>query len=96
MFEEMIQQMRDSVRGTVLDSMHDLISKDSKFSLALTQKEVMELIGCGDESTFAISFKEHLKFAEIKYGKSGTKWSRDLVIEWFKEPRNLQLQRRGK
>jgi hypothetical protein len=56
----------------------------------------MELIGCKDESTFSISFKEHLKFAEMNYGKSGTKWSRDLVIEWFKEPRNLQLQRRGK
>ena len=43
-----------------------------------------------------LKFKEHLKFAEMSYGKSGTKWSRDLVIDWFKEPRNLQLQRRGK
>ncbi|MFR0821681.1 MAG: hypothetical protein ACLSID_12075, partial [Lactococcus lactis] len=76
MFEEMIQQMRDSVRGNVLDSMHDFISDDGKYPLALTQKQVMELIGCGDESTFAISFKEHLKFAEMSYGKSGTKWSR--------------------
>ncbi|WP_270245738.1 hypothetical protein [Lactococcus lactis] len=96
MFEEMIQKLRDSVRGIVLDSMHDYISNDGKYPLALTQKQVMELIGCKDESTFAISFKEHLKFAEMSYGKSGTKWSRDLVIEWFKEPRNLQLQRRGK
>lgn len=94
MFEEMIQQLRDSIRGIVLDSIHDYISKDSKFSLILTQKEVMELIGCKDESTFAISFKVHLKFAEVKYGKSSTKWSRDLVIEWFKDPRNLQLQRK--
>lgn len=96
MFEEMIQKLRDSVRGIVLDSMQDYISNDGKYPLALTQKQVMELIGCKDESTFSISFKEHLKFAEMNYGKSGTKWSRDLVIEWFKEPRNLQLQRRGK
>ncbi len=96
MFEEMIQKLRDSVRGIVLDSMHDYISNHGKYPLALTQKQVMELIGCKDESTFSISFKEHLKFAEMSYGKSGTKWSRDLVIEWFKEPRNLQLQRRGK
>ena len=75
---------------------YDFISKDSNFSLALSKKEVMELIGCKDDSTFELSFKPYLKSAEISYGKSSVKWSRDLVIEWFSNPRNLQVQRRGK
>lgn len=96
MFEEMIQKIKDSVRATILDCLHDFISKDSNFSLALSKKEVMELIGCKDDSTFELSFKPYLKSAEISYGKSSVKWSRDLVIEWFSNPRNLQVQRRGK
>lgn len=94
MFEEMIQKIRDSVQSIILESMHDYISKDSQYSLTLTKKEVMELIGCKDDSTFEMSFKPHIKFAEVRYGKSSVRWSRDLVIEWFKDPRNLQKQRR--
>ena len=38
MFEEMIQKIRDSVRATILDCLHDFISKDSNYSLALSKK----------------------------------------------------------
>lgn len=54
MFEEMIQQMRDSVRGTVLDSMHDFISNDGKYPLALTQKQLWNLS--------VVVMKVHLRF----------------------------------
>lgn len=96
MFEEMLKQIEHTIQTSVINSMKKYISKDSKFSLTLTQKEVMELIGCKDETTFTLSFKPYLKFAEIRYGKSSTKWSIDLVIAWFKNPSNIQLQRSGR
>ncbi|MDG6126725.1 hypothetical protein [Lactococcus formosensis] len=96
MFEEMIEKLKNEIHSTILDTLRDYISKDSKFPLLLSQRQLMEMIGCKDISTFTISFKPYLTFAEVKYGKSSTKWCRDLVIEWFKDPQNLQIQRSGK
>lgn len=92
----MLEQIEHTIQTSVTTPIQKCISKDSKFSLTLTQKEVMELIGCKDATTFTLSFKPYLKFAEIRYGKSSTKCSTDLVINWFKEPSNLQLQRSGR
>lgn len=57
------------------------------------------MLGGIDDTTFGF-YESMLEPAKSKCGKGTTrksfKWSKELVIKIINEPRNLQIQRRGK
>ena len=96
MFEEMIEQLRNTVRATVLETVNDVTKEE--FPELLTYSEVKRLLGGIDDVSFGF-YEEMLEPAKSRCGKGNNrrsyKWSKDLVIKLINEPRNLQLQRRG-
>jgi hypothetical protein len=98
MFEEMIEKLRTSVRATVLETVQDIVVEN--FSELLSYSDLKKMLGSIDDTTFAFYYESMLEPAKSKCGKGTTrksfKWSKELVIKIINDPRNLQLQRRGK
>ncbi|WP_285015799.1 hypothetical protein [Lactococcus garvieae] len=97
MFEEMIENLKASVRATVLETVQDIADKN--FPELLSYSDLKKLLGGIDDTTFGF-YESMLEPAKSKCGKGTTrksfKWSKELVIKIINEPRNLQIQRRGK
>lgn len=101
MFEEMIENLRTSVRATVLETVQDIVQDIvvENFPELLSYSDLKKLLGGIDDTTFGF-YESMLEPAKSKCGKGTTrksfKWSKELVIKILNDPRNLQLQRRGK
>ena len=97
MFEEMIENLKASVRVTVLETVQDIAAKN--YPELLSYSDLKKLLGGIDDTTFGF-YESMLDPAKSKCGKGTTrksfKWSKELVIKIINEPRNLQIQRRGK
>ncbi|MFC4652665.1 hypothetical protein ACFO26_07055 [Lactococcus nasutitermitis] len=93
----MIEQLRDTVRATVLETVQD--ANTEQYPELLNYSMLKKMLGKIDDVTFGF-YEKMLEPAKSICGSGITrksyKWSKELVIKIINDPRNLQLQRKGK
>lgn len=93
----MIEQLKNTVQATVIETVGTVTKEE--FPELLSYAKLKKLLGNIDDTTFGF-YEDMLEPAKSRCGKGmnrkSFKWSKDLVIKIINDPRNLQLQRRGK